>query len=353
MKISLNTQFFSGSYGGGMKFANNLKEYFEARGISVINNLDAPDIDLILHIVPFSHMKANAFSFYSAYKYIKKHPRCLIVHRINECDERKNTKNVNKQLALINSTADYTIYVGSWLINLFKEQGLDFTKECTVIKNGAKRELYTYSLHSIKKEQKIKIVTHHWSPNWMKGWDIYAYLDTLLNSEKYKDKFEFHYIGNKPQDIQTENIIFHPPCSGAELAGKLRENHIYLTASLHDPGPNHVVEGAMCGLPLLYINSGALPEYCNGYGEMFNDRSGFEGALDKLVENYDVYSTKLQEYECSYEKVCSDYYETLSGLINNKDRYIQGRTGKRGGLFSLKLWIKALYYYIVNKIGVY
>ena len=36
------------------------------------------------------------------------------------------------------------------------------------------------------------------------------------------------------------------------------------------------MEGALCGLPILYVNSGALPEYCNNYGLEFTKNNLIE-----------------------------------------------------------------------------
>ena len=32
----------------------------------------------------------------------------------------------------------------------------------------------------------------------------------------------------------------------------------------------HHIEGALCGLPILFRNSGSLPEYCKKYGVSFD-----------------------------------------------------------------------------------
>ena len=32
------------------------------------------------------------------------------------------------------------------------------------------------------------------------------------------------------------------------------------------PSGNHHIEGALCGLPLMYLNSGGTPEYCKDFG---------------------------------------------------------------------------------------
>ena len=41
--------------------------------------------------------------------------KTVVVHRINECDERKNTDYVNKSLIKANKVADHTVFVSSWL----------------------------------------------------------------------------------------------------------------------------------------------------------------------------------------------------------------------------------------------
>ena len=48
----------------------------------------------------------------------------LVVHRFNECDERKNTNYVNKYLINANKVADHTIFVSDWLKQLYVNQGL-------------------------------------------------------------------------------------------------------------------------------------------------------------------------------------------------------------------------------------
>ena len=124
----------------------------------------------------------------------------------------------------------------------------------------------------------MKIVTHHWSSNPNKGAAIYSMLDKLsINT----DLFEFTYIGNYPKDIKFQNTNCINPLSGVDLAKELSKHHIYITASKNEPSGNHHMEAALCGLPILYIDSGALPEYCSNYGVMF-DESNIEEKLKKL-----------------------------------------------------------------------
>ena len=96
----------------------------------------------------------------------------------------------------------------------------------------------------------------------MKGFDVYKKLDELSEEVDWKGKIEFTYIGNLPKGFNFKNSRVINPLSGEKLAEQLVSHHIYITASNNEPAGMHHIEGALCGLPIIYKNSGALPEYC-------------------------------------------------------------------------------------------
>ena len=65
---------------------------------------------------------SSTFNHIDIDKYLKfKNKNAIIVHRINECDERKGTNYVNKNLIDANKFADYTIFISSWLRELLNK----------------------------------------------------------------------------------------------------------------------------------------------------------------------------------------------------------------------------------------
>ena len=73
---------------------------------------------------PNHKAESSSYGYKDVYKYIKKIKRdSIVVHRINECDERKGTKNVNKFILNSNMVADATIFVSSWIKSLYLNQG--------------------------------------------------------------------------------------------------------------------------------------------------------------------------------------------------------------------------------------
>ncbi len=352
MKIALGMRLQSGPFGGGNQFGKALSSYLIKQGISVVFDLKNDNIDIILLTDPRSYLSSYAFGPIEISNYLKVKPDVILVQRINECDQRKGTLLVNRQLVLANSIMDHTIYIGTWLVDLFKDKGFIFTDKYSIILNGGDREIFQYKHHELNSE-KIKIVTHHWGASWLKGWDVYLRLDKLLEKSDYKDGIEFHYIGNVPKDVVMRNIIVHKPCAGIELAKMLQQHDIYLTASINEPAGMHHIEGALCGLPLLYRNSGALPEYCQGFGVSFDGVDDFEEALNTIIENFDYYSSRMIQYNNTSEKMCSEYLKLFDLLYKQKDEVIASRARRNVGFLRIvKLKILFFCFKILNRLGI-
>ena len=325
MKISIGTNIKDGPWGGGNLFAINLTKFLKSNGHDVCDNLKDDDIDIILITEPRITSESSAFTDIDVLSYLKfKNKNALVVHRINECDERKNTNYVNSTLIKANKTADGTVFVSNWLKNLFVKQGIK-NQNLNVILGGADSEIFNSKLKEKYIEgEKFKIVTHHWGNNWNKGFDVYSKLDTLLENPAWRSKIDFTYVGNLPKDFQFRNAKHVTPLSGLGLANELKKHDIYVTASLNEPSGNHHIEAAQCGLPLLYIDSGGIPEYCHNYGLMFLD-SNFEEKLLDMITNYEKYKNNMLQYPFNANKMCSDYLNLFNNMYEKKEQILSDR----------------------------
>ncbi len=325
MKISIGTNIKDGPWGGGNLFAQNLKNYLLKKGHTVTTNLLADDIDLILITEPRRTSESSAYTNLDVLNYLKYvNSETLVVHRINECDERKGTNFVNKYLIEANKVADQTVFVSTWLKNLFLEQGIN-KKNNDVILAGANTEIFNdVGYLEWDKKTKLKLVTHHWGANWNKGFETYAKIDNLLAGDKWKEKIEFTYIGNIPKKFKFRNSTLLEPTSGLELAKLIKSNHVYITGSLNEPSGNHHIEGAQCGLPLMYINSGGMSEYCKGYGVEFSV-DNLEDKITDMINNYDLYLEKVKNYKFSAEAMCRDYENLFINMLKKKEFYYNSR----------------------------
>ena len=321
IKISIGTNIIEGPWGGGNQFAKSLSSYLKIKGWKVVTDLEDQDIDIILMTEPRITSATSAYNQLHIAKYVFRHPDTIVVHRINECDERKNTKYVNRYLARANKTADFTIFISEFLMKLFLNHGYFKNRKLSYVRNGADPKLFNMSgKMPWDGETAIKIVTHHWAYNYFKGFDIYEKIGRLHSLKGHT--IDFTYIGRLPEDIGIGNTKVIPPLFGAELAKELKNHHIYVTGSINEPAGMHHIEGVMCGLPVLYRNSGALPEYCRGFGVMFEGPADFEQRLLELIDNYAHYYKHLESYPYNSDYMCSNYSSQFEELINDRGRII-------------------------------
>ena len=321
MKISIGSQIVNGPWGGGNLFVINLSKYLIELGHEVVYDLSSDNIDLILLTDPrsrsessstFNHIDINKYK-----KYIK--PDVAVVQRINECDERKNTSNINKFYLEASNCADSVVFVSKWLEDIYLNLGMEKNKS-KVIMSGSDKNIFK-KYPKIRNNKKINIVTHHWSSHENKGFETYKFLDSLLNKEKWKGVINFSYIGNVSKDYNLPNTNIFEPLSGQELAKKISDNDIYLTGSINEPSGNHHIEASLCGLPVLYLESGGVPEYCQGYGVSYKSVSEFESKLEEIIAKKDFFVKNLDSYPFNSIRMCQEYLELFINLIEiNKSK---------------------------------
>lgn len=319
MKISFNIKFVDEAYGGGMSFARSLKAFLEDKGITVVNHLDDDDIDIILHInITFT----SAYSFYAAYLYKIDHPNTLIVHRMNDSGMHRSNILMTRLMITCCGYADYLVYISEWLRNLMQPK-LSSEKPSIVIHNGADAGIFNKS-HSRNWDgkSKLKIVTHHWSSNYLKGHEIYKYLDELLDQESFRRKYEFTYIGKYPKNLKYKNTKLIPPLNNIALADELKKHDVYLTGARNEAAGMHHIEGALCGLPILYVNSGGVPEYCSEYGIEIH-KENLQEALEQMRREYSKYRDKINNYGNTADAMNENYLKFFKGLLVKRKDFSQ------------------------------
>ncbi|MBS57111.1 MAG: hypothetical protein CMP16_04485 [Rickettsiales bacterium] len=352
LKISINVQNKEGPWGGGNLFISNLKNYLESNGNEVIFNLFDPNIDIILIIDPRMLSESVMYTPKEIEFYKRNiNNKCKVVHRINECDERKETSGINEYYIKANNVADHTVFVSEWLKNIYINSGFS-SKNFDVIMSGANSEIFNYHERAFwNKNEPLRIVTHHWGSNFNKGFDIYSYLDKSIQ-EKYKNQIKFTYIGNLNKDLEFQSTEIIEPKSGRELANLIKENHIYLTASINEPSGNHHIEAAQCGLPILYRDSGGMPEFTKGFGVEFQGKQDFFESLDELKNNYLTFFEKMKEYPFNSLIMSKEYLELFNKLaLLSPDPYLVDKN-----ILFQKSFLQKFFYFLnklLNNIKLY
>lgn len=291
-------------WGGGSQFVGNMVEFLKKRNHEIVFKLKKK-IDLIFITANFHDIDPKII------KLKKKNPHTKILHRINECDKRKNTTDVDNRIFKINKLADFTVFISQWLADYFVEKG--FNRSYKVIYNGCDPNSF-FPVKEKRSEKPINLVTHHWSNAWMKGFDIYTKLDKIIGERK---DLSFTYIGRYYQGYTPKNTKLISPLYGKDLGKELRNHDIYVTASRWEPCGMHHIEGARCGLPILFhSDGGGINESCRHYGEEYHDIESFFYALDKIIASYEEYRNKIRYDFLNMNRANKEYYDTIMDIIN-------------------------------------
>lgn len=311
-RIAISMAPTRSAWGGASPFVWQLTALLRRRGWRIQYSL-TPTPDLVLVIDPRSDHPKKKFGLRELREFRKAHPRVPILHRINECDQRKGTNDMDELLRQTNELSDYTVFIADWLRDYFAAKWFDTARPHSCIYNGADPGIYHPFEAAVPTEGKpVRVVTHHWSDNPLKGFDIYEKVDHLIADGKLPG-FQLVVIGRWPASIRWRSAELHGPCTGRPLAEKLRGCHIYLTASRWEPCGMHHVEGAQCGLPLVYHeDGGGIVEAGKKYGLGYRDDPS--GVLREIAANWPQFRSKVLAAMPSGDRMVMDYADICTRL---------------------------------------
>ena len=313
-KFYINAEISDKPFGGGLKFARNLYYYLKSNGFRLAKSLKEKDIDYIINISFLKYIyQSSPYSYLDTYKYKNKiNPNCKIITRINNAvDETKYFVKSLKYTDKIIFISEFTKkeYQGN-LINKYSDKSI-------VIRNSVNKSFfYPKKNRGLKNKRKFRIITHHWSPNYQKGHKLYQKLDKALNNPNIKNNFEFYYVGNMPKNLIYKNMKIISPKKDFELGNLLRSSDIYITGTINESAGMHHIEAAGCGLPILYVNSGALKEYCHKYGLEVNYNNFLKKILF-LKTKYVYYENKMKKFN-NYDQQMFEQYLDACFETENK-----------------------------------
>lgn len=312
--IAINMFPAYGSWGGSSVFVYQLISVLRHCGLRPVFDLRG-DVDLIFLIDPREDLQNKAFGLQEIKEYRQRNPEVRVIHRINECDQRKGTAFIDDALMQASDLVDHTIFISEWLREYFIGKWFDASRSHNVIYNGSDSAIFHPVGGSILGEDgTMRIVTHHWSDNPMKGFPLYKQLDDLI-ADGVLENVELWIIGRWPEEISWRAARTFPPTSGKQLAELLRQCHAYITASLWEPCGMHHVEGAQCGLPLLYHeDGGGIVEAGRKYGIGFREET-LVNAIEEMRTRYAVMRRQVFESMPDGTRMVGDYVRIIQALL--------------------------------------
>lgn len=300
MNIYVNRTPVNGPWGGGNLWVKSMYDNFDCVSTNdFVRDAVRPRAN-VFFIAGLSG-DHDSLSAWDAIEYKHKVRNIKIVLRVNENDERKGTNHVNDALLNLSQYVDATVFVSHWLKDQFVAKGWK-CKNNTVIYNGVDHDVFK----PIKKQHEnvVKIVTHHWSDNTLKGFDYYELIDGFV---KENPEFQFTYIGREQGKFTSTRVV--KPLFGHMLGAELASHDVYVSASRWDPGPNHVIEALSCGLPTyVHRDGGGAVEFA-GKANSFNSWEELKTLL--LNKKYDLIRADF----CNWKECATQYRDFLESLI--------------------------------------
>ena len=317
IRIAINMRPINRVWGGGNQWALQFLRALRQTGSPVSFSLRASAEVIVIASCADTTLlrdpnvtKTITFGVEAIEHYRARHPDVVCLHRVNECDQRKGTRHIDALLARANASADYTVFVSEWLRDYHAARWFDTAKPHTVIQNGADERIFS-SRGSVdwKPGTPLRLVTHHWSTNWHKGFRVYQELDRLIADGRLPDT-ELWVIGRWPAEIRWRSARTFRPQQGHRLAPLLRQGHGYVTASQWEPGCMHIVDGAQCGSPLLYHeDGGGIVEVARAFGVEFRD--DLVGAVELMRQRYRELRSSVLNAAPSGRMMCQAYLDVI------------------------------------------
>ena len=189
MKILINRKPVIGPWGGGNLFVSSFCDYMKRKGHSIVHQLDK-DIDIIFMQDPRYSDLGISINEISAFK--NDHPGVKIVHRVNECDARKGTNDMDQILRACSTITDHTIFVSNWMKDYHQAKGWKCPKN-SVVYNGVNIEHFAYPFGNLASFscQALKIAQKRFR---------YVYSGLRGNNESGTSSFEIRRDALTPTD---------------------------------------------------------------------------------------------------------------------------------------------------------
>lgn len=311
-RVAMNMRPVFGAWGGGNQWLLQLSRYLQFCGYRVQYDLRGAVDGIVMTHSGLTGELSISLDEVKAYK--ARHPRVRVVHRVNDNDVRKKTTGMDARLARFDAVADHTVFISEWLRDHHADQWFDRAKAHSCILNGADPAIFhPVGGRAWRGDEPLRLVTHHWSDNWMKGFRVYQQIDELIAAGRLPG-VELWIIGRWPREITWSAARTLPPATGVALATLLRQCHVYVTASQFEPGGMHFIEGLQCGTPIIFHeDGGGIVELARRYGLGF--RGDVIAAIDSIRARYAEFRAKLLAEPPSGDRMCIAYREVIQETL--------------------------------------
>ena len=280
LTFALWNDFQPPPYGGGNQFMIALEGALQRKGMKVIRNSGMGADAHIIQSIWFDRAQFDR-EYEEGAVVIHRVDGPIQLYRGNDAKSDETCYEINRRMA------DVTVMQSGW--SMAKTFDLGFKPFRPVLMwNSCNSTLFNREGRKpFERNRKTRLVSTSWSDNPRKGKETYKWLDANLDWDRY----EYTFVGRIQE--QFRNIRVREPVDSKTLAGILKIQDVYITASQNDPCSNALVEALSCGLPAIYFNGGGHPELVEFGGIGFLTKEEIPCALERIVENYDSFQNNI------------------------------------------------------------
>ena len=202
----------------------------------------------------------------------------------------------------------HTIFQSRYSRDVFVAAGHRGTS--SVIHNGVDEAVFTARERGgWRPGETMRVVISSWSSDENKGFPEYRRIDEQLAG---RDDVGVTLIGRAPVGARFRHVRVVGARGPRRLAEALRRGHVILQLARWETCSNALLEGLSCGLPSVYLDSGANAEVARPYGVPYE--GDLFAALDALKPRYDEIVARLQQRPFAIGPVADRYVEVLDAV---------------------------------------
>jgi glycosyltransferase involved in cell wall biosynthesis len=313
--VAINRRPVHSPWGGGNQWLDQIVRFLRYHGYSVRFTLDET-VDCVLLIDPRPGPTAS-FDIPAIERLKAARPQLAVIHRVNDNDQHRGSDFRDALQARAAGVTDHTVFLSQWLCDYEAERWFDRRRPHSVILNGADpRHFHPMGASPWTRATPLRLATHHWSKEWNKGFRVYAEIDRMI-ADGALPGVELRVAGRWPDEIAWRTAQTSPPLGQPELGAWLRQCHVYVTASQWESGGMHFIEGAQCGLPVLFhVNGGGVVELATRFGIAFDN--DLRAAITAVQARYGELRRAVLDDPPSGDRMCLAYRALIQRTIQEK-----------------------------------
>ena len=194
-----------------------------------------------------------------------------------------------------------------------------FTGSYSIVPNGVDEAVFNRepgrgSRSPWRDGEPVRVIVSTWSSDETKGFRLYREIDATLAGRR---DVRLALVGRVPAGTRLTSFRMHRPRGPSRLAALLKREHVLLHLTEHESCSNALIEGINCGLPAVYLDSGANDEVARAYGVRWE--GDLLEALARLAPRYGEIVARIPENPFRISLVGGRYLEVLEAVAEGRE----------------------------------